>query len=279
MKTSGGIQKFLIFNCLFLCLISSCQQKTGDKARSTLGDRHGLGHRQAARSELIISAAASMQDVLQEIRTLYNQQYPRAKIVFNFGSSGSLQQQIEQGAPVDMFISAAPQQMNNLAAKQLLLGKSRQNLVKNEMVLIVPKNTQSIDGFADLAKTSVGQIALGEPTGVPAGRYAQEILASLNIIDAVNPKAVYGKDVRQVLNYVATGNTDAGIVYRTDALDTQVEIVATASETILSPVVYPVAIVKDSKHPKQAQQFLQFLFSDKAQAIFEQHGFIRVDHR
>ena len=277
MKTSGGIQKFLVFNCLFLCLISSCRQKAGDEALSIDVRQTGLGHRKATRSELIISAAASMQDVLQEIRTLYNQKYPRAKIVFNFGSSGSLQQQIEQGAPVDMFISAAPQQINNLAAKQLLLGETR-DLVKNQMVLIVPKDTHSIDGFPDLANKSVGQIALGEPTGVPAGQYAQEILASLNIVDAVNSKAVYGKDVRQVLNYVVTGNTDAGIVYRTDALDTQVEVVDTASETIFSPVVYPVAIVKDSKHHQEAQQFLQFLFSDQAQAIFEQYGFIRVDH-
>jgi molybdate transport system substrate-binding protein len=273
VRISGGIQKFLIFNCLFFGLISSCGQKTGDEAKASLGDRN------SAKTELIVSAAASMQDVLQEIASLYNQKYPQAKIVFNFGSSGSLQHQIEQGAPVDIFISAAPEQMNDLAAQKLLLGETRQNLVKNQMVLIVPKNSRSIDDFSDLADTSVGQIALGEPTSVPAGRYAQEILTRLNIIDVVKSKTVYGKDVRQVLNYVATGNTDAGIVYRTDALDAQqVKIVDTASKNALSQVVYPVAIVKDSQHLGDAQQFLHFLFTAEAQAAFEGYGFIRVDN-
>ncbi len=273
MRISGGIQKFLIFNCLFLGLISSCGQKNGDEAEASLGDRN------SAQTELIVSAAASMQNVLQEIAFLYNQKYPQAKIVFNFGSSGSLQHQIEQGAPVDIFISAAPEQMNDLAVQKLLLGGTRQNLVKNQMVLIVPKKSRSIDDFSDLADTSVGQIALGEPTSVPAGRYAQEILTKLNIIDVVKSKAVYGKDVRQVLNYVATGNTDAGIVYRTDALDVpEVEIVDTASENAYSQVVYPVAIVKDSQHQRNAQQFLHFLFTAEAQAAFEGYGFIRVNN-
>jgi molybdate transport system substrate-binding protein len=262
---SSGVQKFLIFNCLLLGLISSCLPQQD---------------RQSHQPELVISAATSMQNALEEIKVLYQQKYPQAKIVFNFGSSGSLQHQIEQGAAVDIFISAAPQQMNNLAANKLLLSKTRHDLAKNKMVLIVPRNNKSIDSFADLADQSVEHIALGEPTTVPAGQYAQEILTSLDLIDEVKPKAIYGTDVRQVFNYVATGNTDAGIVYRTEALDNQeVKIVDVAPENTYSSVVYPVAIIKESKNIQAAEQVLQFLLSAEAQTIFQRNGFTPLDRK
>lgn len=271
MGISGGIQRFLIFNCLFFGLISSCISEQDRKIKKK--------DHQASQGELVISAAVSMQQVLQEIKLLYDQQYPQANIALNFGSSGSLQHQIEQGATVDIFISAAPQQMNNLAAKELLIPRSRQNLVKNQMVLVVPKNNQGINNFADLTHKSVGQIALGEPNSVPAGQYAREILTSLNIIDIVQQKAVYAKDARQAFNYVATGNTDAGIVYRTDALDTeQVEIIDIAPENSYSPVVYPVAILKESQNILAAQQMVQFLFTPEAQIIFQRHGFLSLEN-
>lgn len=267
MRISGGIQKFLIFHCLYLGLVSSCNPSVHYEASSQ--------HKHEPKTELIISAAVSTQSALQEIKTLYQRKYPQTKIVFNFGSSGSLQRQIEYGATVDIFISAAPQQMNNLEAKQLLVETTRQNLVKNQMVLVVPKNSQVINGFGDLVHQSVEKIALGEPNSVPAGQYAQEILTSLKIIDVVESKAVYGKDVRQVFHYVATGNTDAGLVYRTDALDNQqVEMVDIAPQTSYSPVVYPVAIIKESQNLQAAQQMMQFLFSPQAQAIFQRHGFL-----
>ena len=266
---SGGIQKFLIFNCLFFGLVSSC---------GTAIDRQVA--EQPEQAELIISAAVSMQHVLEEIRLLYNQKYPQAKIVFNFGSSGGLQQQIEQGAAVDLFISAAPQQMNRLAEKKLLIGKTRQNLVKNQMVLVVSKDNRAIASFTDLTERSVTKIALGEPNSVPVGQYAQEILTSLNIIDTVRTKAVYGKDARQVFNYVATGNIDAGIVYRTDAMDAEgVEIIDTAPSSTHSSVVYPAAVIKNSKNIRAAEQMLRFLLSDEAQAIFQRHGFLPSSDR
>lgn len=265
MGINSGIQKFLIFNCLFLGLISSCVPEAD---------------RQSHQAEIIISAATSMQNALEEIKVLYQQKHPQAKIVFNFGSSGSLQHQIEQGAAVDLFISAAPQQMNHLASKKLLLSQTRHDLAQNKMVLIVPRNNQSIDSFADLAEESVEQIALGEPTTVPAGQYAQEILTSLDLIDEVKPKAIYGTDVRQVFNYVATGNTEAGIVYRTEALDNkQVKIVAIAPENTYSPIVYPVAIIKQSKNIQAAKQVLQFLLTKEAQAIFQRNGFTPLNRK
>ena len=262
-EIKGKIQKFLLIYCL-VGLISSCAQG---------------GDRNSNNAQLTVSAAASMQDALTDVQTLYQQKYPQTKIIFNFGSSGSLQHQIEQGAPIDLFISAAPQQMDNLAKKQLLLAETRQNLVENQMVLVVPKGDRSIDRFTDLTEESIQQIALGEPNSVPAGQYAQEILTNLNIIDAVKSKAVYGKDVRQVLNYVATGNVDAGIVYRSDTVNNdRVEVVAIAPERTYSPVVYPIAIIKDSNNHQAAQQMLQFLLMTEAQAVFQQHGFIPINN-
>jgi molybdate transport system substrate-binding protein len=221
-----------------------------------------------------------MQDVLAEIKQLYLIKHPQANITFNFGSSGSLQNQIEQGAPIDIFISAAPEQMDNLAAKKLLLEETRQDLVKNQMVLITSPNNQLIDDFSDLTKKSTEQVALGEPNSVPAGKYAQEILTNLKLIDDIQAKAVYGKDVRQVLNYVATGNIEAGIVYRSDTTTNKtVKVVATAPEITHSPVVYPVAIVKDSYHPQAAKQMLEFLLSDETKEIFIRYGFTPINRQ
>ena len=262
----GGIQKFLIFNCLFLGLIGGCARDTSDRPTN--------------KTTLTISAAASMQNVLEDIKVLYNQKYSQAKITFNFGSSGSLQHQIEQGAPVDIFVSAAPQQMNRLAERKLLLNNTRRDLVKNQMVLVVSKDESAIANFDDLKEESIDLIALGEPDSVPAGNYAREILTNLDIIDTVKEKAVYGKDVRQVVNYVATGNTDAGIVYRSDTVNNErIKIVAIAPETIHSPVVYPVAITKESKNFQAARQMLEFLFTPQAQAVFERHGFMPVESK
>lgn len=270
------VRKLLAFQFAIAGLITGCDRPNAIALSPTLEPKISKS-KQIDTDEVIFSAAASMQDVLQEIKELYLSEYPQAKIIFNFGSSGSLQRQIEQGAPVDLFISAAPQQMDDLAKQQLLLNGTRQNLVKNQMVLVTSQNNQAIDNFDDLAQQSIQQVALGEPKSVPAGKYAREILVSLDLIDRIEPKTVYGKDVRQVLNYVATGNIAAGIVYRTDTMATKnVKIVATAPEKIYSPAIYPVAVVKDSHHPEAARQLLRFLFTPQARAIFKKHGFINV---
>ena len=229
--------------------------------------------------ELTVSAAASLKNVMKETALVYQQEYPDRKIIYNFASSGSLQRQIEQGAPVDVFISAAVNKMDTLEKKDLLLSETRQDLLKNQIVLVAPKsnknNSINLDKFDDLTTKEITTIALGEPNSVPAGKYAQEILNSLEIADKVNSKAVYAKDVRQVLNYVATGNVDAGIVYRTDAqVSDNVQIVATAPETSHSPVIYPIAVIKDSDHPEAAIELIEFLTNPKVQAIFEEYGFV-----
>lgn len=224
--------------------------------------------------EITVSAAASLKDALEKIKPLYEAENPQTAIIYNFASSGSLQRQIEQGAPVDLFLSAAPQQMDTLQNKGLLFEETRRNLLSNQMVLVAPQDNQTIKSFADLTTNSVKKIAMGEPESVPAGRYAQEIINTLQINSAIQSKVVYGKDVRQVLYYVATGNVDVGIVYLSDVkISSEVKIVAKATNNSHGAIVYPVAVVKDSANTEEAQQLLQFLFSSQARVVFEEYGF------
>ena len=227
---------------------------------------------------LTISAAASLQDSMRAVGQAYTDRAPGVTIDYNFGSSGALQQQIEQGAPVDVFLSAAPKQMNALEAKALLLPGSRKDLLKNRLVLIVPKAASGIADFGDLTREPVRKIALGEPDSVPAGQYAKEALVALGLYAALMEKFVFAKDVRQVLAYVETGNVDAGFVYATDAKrSSQVKGVAIAPENSHTVIIYPVAIVKTSKNAAAAQAFVQFLTSPSAQQQFEDVGFSLVD--
>ncbi len=231
-------------------------------------------------TQITISAAGSLKDAMAEIKPLYQEKYPDTEIIYNFASSGSLQRQIEQGAPVDVFISAAVAKMDAIEEQGLINSETRQDLLKNQMVLIIPtesKLAETITDFKDLTTDKIQIIALGEPESVPAGQYAQEVLTSFQISEEVNAKAVYGKDVRQVLNYVATGNVEAGIVYQTDAQSSDyVKIAATAPENTHSPVTYPIAVLQDSPNTEAANTLIEFLATPEAQEIFVEHGFIPI---
>ena len=257
----GKVARRLAFT--FLAIV--CVFGTGFAARPAL--------RQA---NLTISAAISMKDSLDEIQRDFTAANPSVTVACNYGASGTLQRQIEQGAPVDVYVSASPKQMDALETKGLLLSGTRKNLLRNEVVLIVPKNSSShISSFQDLARPDVKPIALGEPTTVPAGEYAKEVLTYLGIYGSVQPKAVLAKDVRQVLTYVETGEVDAGIVYSTDAASSsKVKVVATAPEKSHAPAIYPVAVIKTSKNPASARAFEDFLLGAQARAIFQKYGFI-----
>jgi molybdate transport system substrate-binding protein len=226
---------------------------------------------------LTVSAAASLQDALRATADAYQRQDPRApKVDFNFGASGALAQQIEQGAPVDLFLSAAPPPMDRLAAKDLLLPGTRRDLLRNSIVLIVPAHHAELT-FGGLAAPEVKQVALGDPASVPAGDYGRQVLTSLGIWERVQPKLVLAKDVRQVLAYVATGNVDAGIVYATDARQSpDVRVADVAPEGSHKPVVYPVAIVASTHDAAAARDFLAFLEGPAARAIFTARGFAQA---
>lgn len=226
--------------------------------------------------ELTVSAAASMQDAMKAIKPVYQEENHQVRITYNFGSSGSLKQQIEQGAPADVFLSASPKWIDALEKENLLLEGTRQDLLKNTMVLIIPANSeQSISNFPELSDSKVQKVALGDPESVPAGQYAKEVLTSLNLYQPLASKYVFGKDVRQVLSYVETGNVDAGLVYGTDAKISgyKVKVATVAPENTHKPIIYPVAVIKDTKHPESAQEFIEFLSSDQAKEVFEQYGF------
>lgn len=227
-----------------------------------------------ATTELTVSAAISLKDALDEIRSTYLAQHAGVALAINYAASGTLALQIEQGAPVDVFLSAAPKQMDDLQTKGLLAEGSRRDLLRNEIVLVVPKDSTGVTSFQDLLKPSVKHVALGEPTSVPAGQYAQEVLTKLGIAEAVNAKAVFAKDVRQVLTYVETGDADAGIVYSTDALESaKVRVAAQAPEDSHAPVIYPVGVIKGSKNAAAAADFEAFLSGPQARAIFQKYGF------
>ncbi len=226
--------------------------------------------------ELNISAAVSMKDALTEIQANYQKKSPNVKLVYNLGASGALQKQIEQGAPADIFISAAPKQMNELDAKNLINKATRKNLVENKLVLVVPENsTLGLSKFEDITAAKVQKLAMGETATVPAGQYGQQVLQKLGLWDKVKDKAVFAKDVRTVLTYVSTGNVEAGIVYKTDAVSpgAKVKIAATAPEGSHEPIVYPIAILSGTKQGKAAEEFLAYLAGPEGKAVFEKHGF------
>jgi molybdate transport system substrate-binding protein len=233
----------------------------------------------APASEITVSAAISLKDALDEIARLYRTEKPGTVIHFNLGASGSLQLQIEQGAPVDVFISAAAKQMDALESEDLLLAGTRKNLVENKVVLIVLKGKAGIASFQDLTRPEVKLIAIGEPHAVPAGKYAQEILTHFGIYDQLKPRIVQAQDVRQVLTFVETGNVDAGIVYRTDAMtSSKVTVVATAPGDSHAPVIYPIAVIKNSKNASAAKDFVNFLLGPKSSVAFRKYGFIPANH-
>ncbi len=198
--------------------------------------------------ELNVAAAASLTDAAKKIESLYIAQNPNTKITFNFASSGTLQKQIEEGAPTDLFISAGVKQMDALAEKDLIVADSRKNLLGNELILIAEKNS-ALQDFAGLTDPAIKRISIGTPETVPAGKYAQEALTSLNLYDQIKPKLVPAKDVRQVLTYVESGNVDAGLVYKSDTYQAKdIRIVTAAPSDSHKPIVYPMAIIKASQN-------------------------------
>lgn len=225
-------------------------------------------------SEIVIGAAASLKDVISQIKPIYEAQYPQQSLTITFASSGTIQRQITQGAPIDIFISADRSKVDTLASQNLLINSTIQNLVQNQIVLVSGNSSLGVNSFTDLAKNQVQTVAMGEPKTVPGGKYAQEVLDYYNI--ELPEKTVYGKDIRQVLNYVVTQNTDVGLVYLTDALSRSEElnIIATAPLEAHSPINYAIAVTQASQNPELADNLLNFLLSEPAQDSFKQAGFL-----
>ncbi|MDT9720689.1 molybdate ABC transporter substrate-binding protein [Paenibacillus sp. ClWae2A] len=225
--------------------------------------------------DLTISAAASLTDAMKEIETNYELANPYIELNFNFGASGALQQQIEQGAPADIFVSAATKNMNALVDENLIASGDQKNLLQNSLVAIVPADgTHNVTNETDLTSDSIKTVAIGIPESVPAGTYAKEALTNAKLWDELESKLVQGKDVRQVLQYVETGNADAGFVYKTDALTSdQVKIAFEVDKNSYTPANYPIGIIEGTKHRTEAEQFYAYLQTPEVLDIFEKYGF------
>ena len=231
------------------------------------------GCRAQQRTALTLSVAASLKESIEETESAYKRNHNNVDFRNNFGSSGTLASQIEQGAPADLFLSAAAKPMDDLQAKGLIVEGTRRNLLRNTLVLVAPLGSKLHD-FQELTDQSIRQIALGDPVSVPAGQYGKQTLLSLHLWDRLNTKFVLGKDVGQVLTYVETGNADAGLIYATDArISTKARVIAIAQESMHDPIVYPAAVVKGSRNEPAARTFIDFLASPASQAIFQKHGF------
>lgn len=238
------------------------------------------GVKAAADSEIIVSAAISLTNAFGEIGTLFKEKQKEARVLFNFGASGDLARQILGGAPVDVFASASPRDMDDLDQKDMIIKGTRGDFAGNRVVLIISvKSAIRLTSFNDLSSGEVKRIAIGNPKTVPAGRYSEEILTHFHLMDSVKDRLILAENVRQVLDYVARGEVDAGIVYSTDALlrAKEVSIVAEAPEQSHRPVIYPIAVIKGSKQEILSKEFISIVTSKDGKKVLEKYGF-RVFH-
>jgi molybdate transport system substrate-binding protein len=228
-----------------------------------------------AGERVTVFGAVSLKDALEDVRKQYARD-SSDEIEFSFGASGQLSTQIREGAPADLFISAAQKQVNELIDAKLADGASRAVIASNRLVLIVPADAEKpIAGFSELADARVRRISIGQPRTVPAGEYAAQVLSKLDILDTIRDRLIYGTNVRQVLDYVRRGEVDAGIVYASDAAsEPKVKVVATADESLHDPIVYPAVVIQRNKgNAAGAKRFLEHLQSDAARQILRNRGF------
>lgn len=239
----------------------------------------------AAPVELTVFAAASMTETLAQIQEQYKTVAPEITLTFNFDSSGTLQTQIEEGADCDLFISAAQKQMNalditsdkNTDKLDLIIPETRTNILENKVVLVVPEgNPGGINAFEDVKTDKVSMIALGN-ADVPVGQYSREIFTNMGVWDTLQSKITFGSNVKELTTQVSEKAVDCGVVYATDAYSAGLTAVAEApAGSLKTPVVYPAAVTRSSKHAEAAQAFLDYLQSDACSAIFEKVGFTVV---
>lgn len=230
----------------------------------------------SAETELLVSAAASLTDAFKAIGKVYETKNPGVTVRFNFAATGPLLQQIEQGAPVDVFASADQQSMDRAEKGNFVLPGSRTNFTGNSLVLVSPVNTNVVKGLADLQSAQVQKISIGNPDSVPVGRYTKAALEKQGNWEALVPKFIMGSSVKQVLEYVMRGEVEAGFVYGTDAMIAKDKILVVAEIPTVTPIDYPVAVVAASAKKEQAQAFMHFLQGAEGQGILVQYGFKKL---
>ena len=276
----------LILALALVFSLAACGSKTDD---TNTDDTQGDANTESV--DLVVFAAASMTETLNEIAEMYKEVAPNVNITYNFDSSGKLLTQISEGADCDLFISAAPKQMNamdgsliddkdkNPNGLDLIVTDSRINLLENKVTLAVPegnpKGIESFDQLSELLKSGDVLLAMGN-SDVPVGQYTQKILAYYDLDEAALAAAgviTYGSNVKEVTTQVSEASVDAGVVYCTDAYSAGLTPVDEATKEMCGQVIYPAAVMKNALHAEAAKEFLAYLRTDKAATVFESVGF------
>lgn len=282
MKDWVKQMNFKTLTAVFLLLTSVLAATTGSAAEN------------GEKTELIVFAAASMTETMTKIKELYEAMHPDVNLVYNFDSSGTLKTQIQEGAACDIFISAAPKQMNQLDAAagkeanpdglDFVADGTRFNLLENKVTLAVPEgNPKNITSFEQLAKLLTDGnvlLAMGN-SDVPVGQYTQKILAHFKLDEAKlasDGKITYGTNVKEVTTQVAEGSVDCGVIYATDAFSAGLTVVDSATPEMCGQVIYPAAIMKNSRHMDAAKDFLKYLTGDAASSVFTGVGFTTIQN-
>lgn len=256
-------KQYIVLMLAFVLLLTSCSTNNDTEATEQP-------------KELTISAAASLTDAMDELKEIYEAEH-NVELTFNFAGSGKLAQQIQQGAPVDVFISANENWLDTLLEEGLIDADSTTDVTGNKLVLIAEENTTlAYDSFSDINVKELSNIAVGKPESVPAGEYTKKALEAIDKWEEIEPYIVYAKDVRQVLTYVETGNAEIGFVYESDALSSdKVEILTESNPKEHDPIIYPGGVTTETEQEEVAEDFLAFMTSNEAQEILETYGFTK----
>ena len=226
--------------------------------------------------DLMVAAASSLTNAFTEIGKAYEQARPGTRVLFNYGASGQLLQQISRGAPVDVFASADIETMDRADKQRLVLGSSRVNFAANKLLLVLPGDSDlKISTLAGLADPKVQRIAIGTPETVPVGRYAKSALDKAGLWEGLKPKFIYTQNVRQSLDYVFRGEVEAGFVYLTDAATSPVKVLTAMDVRVEQPILYPIAAVKGWGNQNRALDFIAFVRSEAGQKILGKYGFLK----
>lgn len=228
----------------------------------------------AQAGEITVSAAASLADAIRELASQFEADSPQSRVQLNFAASGALLMQIARGAPVDVFASADERTMDHAEKQKLIVPATRRDLARGRLVLIVPTGATAVPHeLSELAQARYARIAIGLPDSVPAGRYSRDALEAAGLWEPVAAKVVGASNVRQVLDYVARGEVDAGFVYATDAALMPARVRVALAVPGTRPIRYPVAVLADAPDRAEAQRFVDFLFTPQAQGVLARHGF------
>jgi molybdate transport system substrate-binding protein len=227
-------------------------------------------------ADLMVAAASSLTNAFTEMGKAYEQARPGTRVLFNFGASGQLLQQISRGAPVDVFASADTETMDRGEKQTFILGSSRVNFAANKLLLVLPGDSNlKISTLAGLADPQVQRIAIGTPETVPVGRYAKGALEKAGLWEELKPKFIYTQNVRQSLDYVFRGEVEAGFVYLTDAATSPVKVLTAMEVPVEQPILYPIAAVKGWGNQNRALDFIAFVRSEAGQKILGKYGFLK----